>query len=332
MIGRNMDAKKGTKCLSLLAVILLTTVLNGCSINTLVANALTGDGASAVFTGDSDPELVGAALPFAIKMYEALLYATPGHQGLMLTTGSLFVMYANAFVQGPAERLDPFYYADERHAALDRARNLYLRGHRILLDALERRHRGFASVAESFARDAEREGDMRRFLQRFRARDVPFLYWTVLSGLAAFSISPQDLELSRQLSNWHLMIERAFELDPDFGGASLDEFLVLYFASLPLLMGRDVERARFHFYRAMEKTGWTSTGALISYAASISIRQDEGVFDVDTFRERLDMVLGIDPDDNPATRLVTILDQRRARWMLDNIYELFPSFIMFPDG
>jgi len=303
---------------SLLAVSLAATAFTGCSINTLVANALTGEGASTVFTGDSDPELVRDALPFAIKMYEALLYTTPRHQGLMLTTGSLFVMYANAFVHGPADRL-PVYEWRAREEALARAKQLYLRGHRILLDALEQRHRGFTAAAES-------EDTLRPFLQRFRRRDVPLLYWIVASGLAAYSVDVFDFELAAYIPRWHLMIERAFELDPDFGGATLDEFLVLYFASLPEMLGGDRDRARYHFGRAMEKTGGSSTSALISYARSLSIPEQ----DFDTFEERLQAVLAINPDDNPATRLMTILDQRTARWLLDNAYNFF-AFLPFPD-
>jgi len=311
--------KRTTKRLSLSlllpAALLTLPVWTGCSINTLVANALTGDGASTVFTGDSDPELVGAALPFAIKMYEALLYSTPRHQGLMLTTGSLFVMYANAFVHGPADRL-PVYEWQAREEALSRAKQLYLRGHRILLDALEQRHRGFASAAQS-------EDAMRNFARRFRRQDVPFLYWTVASGLAAYSVDVFDFDLAANIPVWHVMIERAFELDPGFAG--LDEFLVLYFASLPEMLGGDMERARYHFERAMAATGGNSTGALISYARSISIPEQ----DFDTFEERLRSVLAINPDDNPATRLVTILDQRTARWLLDNAYNFF-AFLPFP--
>jgi len=56
-----------------------------CSLKKLamnqVANALTGSGSSTVFTGDNDPELVGDALPFAIKMYESLLAAEPAPPG-----------------------------------------------------------------------------------------------------------------------------------------------------------------------------------------------------------------------------------------------------------
>ncbi|MCL2191056.1 MAG: TRAP transporter TatT component family protein [Treponema sp.] len=300
---------------ALVLAALLPAAWTGCSINTLVANALTGDGASTVFTGDSDPELVGAALPFAIKMYEALLYSTPRHQGLMLTTGSLFVMYANAFVHGPADRL-PVYEWQEREEALARAKQLYLRGHRILLDALEQRHRGFAAAAES-------EDAMRNFARRFRRQDVPFLYWAVASGLAAYSVDVFDFDLAANIPVWHVMIERAFELDPGFSG--LDEFLVLYFASLPEMLGGDRERARYHFGRAMEATGGNSTGALISYARSLSVPEQ----DFDTFQERLLSVLAINPDDNVATRLVTVLDQRTARWLLDNAHNFF-AFLPFP--
>ena len=52
--------------------LLFLTLMTSCSINKMaikaVSNALTGAGSSDVFTGDPDPELVGDALPFAIKM------------------------------------------------------------------------------------------------------------------------------------------------------------------------------------------------------------------------------------------------------------------------
>jgi len=304
-----------------LLALALAALLTGCSINRLVANALTGDGASAVFTGDPDPELVGAALPFAIKMYEALLYTTPGHQGLMLTTGSLFVMYANAFVHGPADML-PFYEWQAREEGLARAKQLYLRGHVILMDAMAQRHRGFAAAFDGG------EDALRPFLSRFRRQDVPLLYWIVTSGLAAYSIDVFDFELSARIPMWHMMIERAFELDPDFGGADLDEFLVLYYASLPEMLGGDRERARWHFGRVMEKTGGRSAAALVSYAQSISVPEQ----DFETFEARLQSALAINPDDDPSTRLVTILNQRRARWLLDNAHNYF-GFLPFPgDG
>ena len=111
-----------------------------CSIKKMamkqVANALTAPGGSTVFTGDNDPEFVGDALPFAIKMYESLLASIPQHQGLQLRTGSLYVMYANAFLHTPAEMLVDEEY-EKQEFLLKRAKNLYLRGRDILLEALD---------------------------------------------------------------------------------------------------------------------------------------------------------------------------------------------------
>jgi len=62
------------------ALFILGLLLSGCSIKkmamNMVGNALTGDGGT-VFLSDNDPELVGDALPFAIKMYESL--TEPAH-------------------------------------------------------------------------------------------------------------------------------------------------------------------------------------------------------------------------------------------------------------
>jgi predicted anti-sigma-YlaC factor YlaD len=310
MEGMTIKVLRPSLFASLLFAVLAASAFSGCTVNTLVANALTGGDAAVVFTGDPDPQLVGDAIPFALKMYEALLHSTPNHVGLMLTTGSMFVMYANAFVQGPAEML-PATEVRARNEANDRAMQLYMRGYSILTDALEQRYRGFSSAIEN-------EQDFKLFVQRFRKQDVPLLYWTVAGGLSAYSLDPMG-ELSFYMPMWQFMIEKAYELDPDYGGATLDEFFVLYYASIPEMMGGDMERARHHFDIAMEKTGGRSSSALISYANAISRAENDRA----TFEQRLRSVLALNPDDNPSARLVTVLDQRKARWLLDNADSIF---------
>ncbi|MCL2044645.1 MAG: TRAP transporter TatT component family protein [Treponema sp.] len=300
------------------ACCLLLIISSGCSINTLVANALTGDGSTAVFTGDSDPQLVGDAIPFAIKMYEALLDGNPGHQGLMLTTGSMFVMYANAFVHGPAERL-PSEEWQAREEGLMRAKRLYLRGITILYDALDAKYRGFRDAAGQ-------EDTFQAYLGRVKKEDVDLLYWAVAGGLAAYSIDILDFELSMRMPEWTAMILRAYELDPDFNGTALDEFLLLFYASLPFELGGDIERAKYHFRQAQDKTGGNNAGAYISYAKVISTHER----DYATFRDYLERALAVDPDADIATRLVTIINQREARWLLDNAGNFFSS-VDLPD-
>ncbi|MCL2440806.1 MAG: TRAP transporter TatT component family protein [Treponema sp.] len=303
------------------ALICLLFLLSACSINriamNLVADALTGDGSADVFTSDSDPQLVGDAIPFAIKMYEALLSQNPNHQGLINTTGSMFVMYANAYVQGPAEML-PQYRFLERQMAMDRAKNLYLRGLELLYRGLELKYPGFSA--------ASAEGRLPVILARMKKADVPALYWSSAAGLSAYSIDLLDFELSARIPEWNAMIHRAYELDPDFGGYSLDEFLIIFYASLPEVMGGDIEKAKVHFQRAVEKSRGNSTGAYVSYAEFISVPAQ----DYDTFKDYLEKALAIDPDIDKSARLVNIITQRRARWLLDNAW-LYFSFLPIPD-
>jgi predicted anti-sigma-YlaC factor YlaD len=270
-----------------------------------VADALTGEGSGEIFTGDSDPELVGAALPFAIKMYESLLSGNPGHQGLILTTGSLFVMYANAFVQGPAELLPRDKYA-EREAALERSKKLYLRGADILYGGLERKYPGFTG--------ASKKGELPKILSKMKKADVPSLYWSAAGYLSAYSLNPFDMELGIRIPEFAALINRAYELDPDFGSGSLDDFYVLLYASIPESLGGDKSKAELHYRRAIEKSKGLLAGPYVSYASAVSIPAQ----DYDTFKNNIDAALAIDPDADPANRLVNIISQRKARYLRDS--------------
>ena len=284
----------------------------------LVADALTGEGGTDVFTGDNDPQLVGDAIPFAIKMYESLLAGNPTHQGLMFTTGSLFIMYANAFIQGPAEML-PHNDWRAREAAMMRAKQMYLRGYNILYDALDAKYRGFK---QGIANESTRQS----FINRIKKDDVGLLYWAVAGGLSAYSIDIMDFQLSAKIPEWNAMIHRAYELDPNFGGCALDEFFIIFYASLPDVLGGDPEQALVHFQRAIEKSKGTSTGAYLSYAQNISLPAQ----DYDAFEYNLKKVLEINVDDDVSTRLVNIINQRKAKWLLDNAWQFF-SFLPIPD-
>jgi len=293
---------------SILAVFSLS--LPSCSMLDIVADALTGEGSSDVFTGDSDPQLVGDAIPFAIKMYEALLSQNPKHQGLINTTGSMFVMYANAFVQGPADLLPRSMY-EERQAAMERSKSLYLRGLKILYDGLELKYKGFST--------AFRSGKLPGILKKMKKDDVPALYWSSAAGLSAYSLNPFDLELGMRIMEFHALVERAYELNPDFNDGALDEFFLLFYGSLPEGMGGDRSKVDLYYQRALKKTNYLAAGPYVSYAQSICIPAQ----DYDKFKELLGKALEIDPNANPSNRLVNIISQRKARYLLDSAAQFF---------
>jgi predicted anti-sigma-YlaC factor YlaD len=289
-------------------------ILSSCSVNKLamnmIADALTGDGSSDVFTGDPDPQLVGDAIPFAIKMYEALLAANPNHQGLLNMTGSMFVMYANAFVQGPAERLPQSMYA-EKEAAKARSKSLYLRGLDLLYRGLELKYPGFSA---SF-----KNGTLQSILSKMNNKDIPALYWSAAAGLMSFSLNPFDMSLGVRIPEFYALVNRAYELNPDYNNGALDEFLLLFHASIPESMGGDKSKIEIHYQKALEKSGGTSAGTYVSYAQAVLIPAQN----YDKFKELLDTALAIDVNKNPSTRLVNILAQQKARYLLDSAYMFF---------
>jgi len=302
---------------------LLSVYLISCSVNTMamdmVADMLTGEGGTNAFTSDNDPKLVGEALPFAIKLYETLLASNPEHEGLLLTTGSLFIMYANAFVQGPAEMLPSAQY-EEREAALARSKQLYLRGYEILNRALELKYRGFSNASVN-------DGSMQSILLKVKKADVGLLYWTVAGGLSAYSIDILDFELSASIPEWTAMIQRAYELDPDFGVATLDEFFIIFYASLPESMGGSPQRAEEHFKKAIEKTKGNSVGAYVSFAQLVCVPAEN----YDAFNDSLEKAVAVDVDLDMSNRLVNVINQHKAQWLLDHAWRHF-YFLPMPEN
>ncbi|MDR0403533.1 MAG: TRAP transporter TatT component family protein [Treponema sp.] len=299
----------------ILLVLTVPLLFLSCSINKLVINkvsdSLTGEGQNEVFMGDSDPELVAGALPFAIKMYETLLANNPNHQGLIVTTGSLFIMYANAFVQGPAEFLPPEAYR-EKQAQMERAGRLYRRGAVIIEGGREKKYPGW--------NDAKNDPEKRAsFLAGTKKEDVPLLYWTAAGVLSAYALNPFDLDLGMRIPELSALVARAYELDPGYNFGALDEFYLLFYASLPEGMGGDMEKAEFHYKKALEKSKGLTAGPHVSYAKAVAVPAQ----DYRLFTACLEAALAIDTEHESANRLVNILAQNRARYLLENAAEFF---------
>jgi predicted anti-sigma-YlaC factor YlaD len=296
------------------AAIGLVLSLGACSIEKLAvkkaAGMLSGPSSADVFSTDNDPDFVGDALPFAIKLYETLLASVPEHDGLRLRTGSLYIMYANAFVQTPAD-MTPRRDLETKEYLLDRAKNLYLRGRDILFIALEKKNPQI--------RRQLRERRYAEAMAPFKRADAPLLYWTALGWVAAFSVDPFDMTLGQTVPQTRAMIERVAALEPGYGRGALDAFYVSYYGSLPEYLGGDVAKAREHFAKAQAVAGRTDTSSLIALATTVSVKEQNAA----EFKTLLGQVLEFDPDSHPPTRLVNILNRRKARWLLDHIDDFF---------
>jgi predicted anti-sigma-YlaC factor YlaD len=301
---------RATKSLLGLAAtgVLLTT---GCSIKKFAINKI-GDSlaeSGTTFASDDDPELIGNAVPFSLKLMESLLEASPRHRGLLLATASGFTQYAYAFVQQEADRLED-QDLEQAAAARVRARRLYLRARDYGLRGLETRHESFSAQLRADARAAVRVA---------KVEDVPLLYWTAAAWGAAVSLSKDNPDLVADQPVFEALIDRALELDEQFDTGTIHAFLISYEPSRQGAQGDPYDRSRVHFERVVGLTGGQLAGPFVALAEAVSVsRQDRREFET-----LLQRALDIDADARPEWRLANLIIQRRARWLLSRADQLF---------
>ena len=296
--------------LGLLALVLAGS---GCSVNQLVTRKL-GDTLAqggGVYASDNDPELIKQAVPFSLKLMESVLAENPHHRGLLCATSSGFTQYAYAFVQQDADEME----SHDVQAALAlryRARRLYLRARDYALRGLEEAHPGFTRQLRADPATAVRD---------LRKSDVPLAYWAAASWGAAIGIIKNDSDLIAELPQVEALIDRALMLDEAYDSGTIHGFLVTYEMSRPTGNGSPAARARAHFARAVQLSGGQQASPYVSLAESVSIAEQNRK----EFESLLHQALAIDADAKPEWRLVNLVMQRRAHWLLSQADDLIAN-------
>ncbi|MDA8017588.1 MAG: TRAP transporter TatT component family protein [Thermoanaerobaculia bacterium] len=294
----------------LLFLPLAALIVCSCSVKKLAigtfADAL-AEG-TAVYASDDDPQLVGQALPFALKTLEGLLESDPRNVDLLLSTCQGFTTYSYGFAELEAAWVEYADY-DEFVFQRDRALRLYLRARDYCLRALESVHPG---LPEALTRSPGTA------LQDTSIDDVPSLYWTAASWGATINLGLHRPDLVVDLPSVRALVERLLVLAPDYGEGSVQEAAMLLYA-LPEAMGGDYEKAVAHRDRAIELHGGRRASTYVAFASTVSVaRQDRT-----QFRTMLQKALAIDTEAAPVHRLANVLGQRRAQQLLDHIDDLF---------
>jgi predicted anti-sigma-YlaC factor YlaD len=296
----------------LLAALGCVLLLSGCSIKKLavnkIGNALANSGTT--FSGDDDPDLIGDALPFSLKLMESLLAESPKHRGLLFAASSGFTQYAYVYVQQPAEQLETQDLSKSQELR-SRARRLYIRGRDYGLRGLEVKHPAFGRLLRENPEAAVRTVTGKS--------EVPLLYWTAASWGLAIANAKDNPDLIADQPLVEALIDRALALDSDYDHGAIHGFLISYEPSRQGVKGDFADRCRSHFQQQVKLTGGQLASPYVALAEAVSVqKQDEA-----EFQDLLKKALAIDPDDRPEWRLNNIVTQRRARWLLERESELF---------
>jgi predicted anti-sigma-YlaC factor YlaD len=306
-------ARRRSRPGSLLCGLLVTglvAALPGCSVRQYAlnqaANALSGSSAS--FATDDDPDLIGDAAPFSLKLTESVLTEAPRNVPLLTAASRGFAQYAFAYVQQPGEALEDRDVAGAQRE-LKRARALYRRARDYGLRGLDVTHPGFSAKLQTDARAAAAS---------LRRDDVPLAYWTAVAWAAQISLSKDDPRTVGEIPQMEALIDRALALDETFEAGAIHTFLISYELVRAQRKADPVAAARAHFERAVRLSRGQLAGPYVSLAEAVDVAaQDRAAFEA-----HLNQALAIDVDANPASRLANLIMQRRARWLLSRTEQL----------
>lgn len=276
-----------------------------------VADAMSGQGT--VYASDNDPELVRDAIPFALKTMEQLADALPRHAGIRVALDRTCTSLAVGFYKDEAERTEDRDVAASK-PLYKRAKKMSLRARDYGLDAFDLRVPGAKKAFLSGDRAAEKAA-----LDKMTKADVEMLYWLGASWASAISVGKDDMDLVGQLPRVGLVMERALALDESWDQGTLHEFFILFDTARGTEQGGGNKKALAHYERALELDKGSRLSPKVSLAETVMIDTQNKK----EFTRLLTEVREADVDAHPTERLVNILAQRRAAWLLARTDELF---------
>ena len=288
--------------------LLAFSMLSGCSIKTMAVGAMSGAFADAqdVFLTDEDPDLVGEALPFTLKTLETLLVSSPKDSELLLSACTVCTLYTYGFVVPQAWPLDDVDYQAAEAVRL-RASKLYQRAWGYALRGLEGRHAG---LGDHLRRDPDTA------VALLTKRDVALAVWGAAALGAAIGMAPDNPELTADIALVGALLKRGLALEEDFKDGLIHELLIAYEVAS---FGGSLDKARQHYQRAMVLSRNRSCPAMVTWAESALVQQQNRK----EFEQILARVRSFDGDAFPEKRLLNLLAQRRAAWLLSRVDELF---------
>ncbi len=260
------------------------------------------------YARDDDPELIWAAAPFALKTIDGFLLRNPRDTKLLLAATIGYTQYAYGGLVQDADLIEKTDY--------DRAVHLRRRACRLLIRARDYGIRGAATVLPGF--EDKLRSDPAAALSAAEKKDVPLLFWTACAWGAAISLGKDDPELMADLFIVEAIMKRVMELDEEFDLGSPHDFMI----SLEGARngnGGTYESAEKHYRRALEISGGRRASVHVTFAEAVLLPKQKRA----EFVAELEAALKIPVEATPDQRLANIIAQRRARWLMDKVDELF---------
>lgn len=229
---------------------------------------------------------------------DGLILRNPEDPGLLRNGVQIYTAYASAFVIG----------TDSARAftLLDRALEYGFELWRIRF--------GWESVSNMPIDDWHAE------LQHVSRNDVADLYWTANAWATWITVHPESMVALADLPHVLAALQRVLELDDSFQNGSVHLFFGMYYSIQPAGLGRDLEKSRLHFERAIELAGPHAMLPRVLYARYYG----RAAFDEELFTSILDQVTRSPSRcPEPDLNLMNAIARERAAGYLQQKEDLF---------
>ncbi|HEY1585972.1 MAG TPA: TRAP transporter TatT component family protein [Polyangia bacterium] len=292
--------------LSLAALLLCAGCLKQIALGS-VADSLSASGNG--YARDDDPELVRDSIPVIIKLMEQIHEALPKHKELAVALTRTTTSYGVAFIAEDADRVED-RDVQAGKVLRTRAKRMFLRARGYGLDSLELAVPGSRAALMGNDRDKRAAA-----IAQAKKADVPALYWLAAAWGSAIANAKDDMQLVGDLPIVAALMKRALALDESWEEGAIHEFFITYDAA----QGDGKAAAKKHFERALELSHNKKLSPYVTYAEAVCVDAQ----DKKEFVRLLDKVIAFDVDSDLDHRLVNIIAQRRARWLMSRIADLF---------
>lgn len=279
----------------ILALLALTCLAPGCLPNKRLtvgaAASLLEDVAKASYR-QSDLRTIRQGMPAYLLLIDGMVEAMPDNERLLIAAAQGYSSFSSAFMGEE----------DREYAKL------------------------LAAKAKDYAvRALDRKG-IKGDLDEFRAsvatlskEDMDYIFWGAATWASWIGLNLDSVEAMADLPKVEILMRRALELDETYyyGGPHL--FMGIWYSSRPKMAGGDLDKARWHFTRALELGRGRFLMAHVYYADLYARR----IQDRDLFTSVLDEALRTPANVVPDLTLLNTVAQAKARALLDSVDDYF---------
>ncbi|MEM7158762.1 MAG: TRAP transporter TatT component family protein [Myxococcota bacterium] len=298
-----------------IAGVLGALATSGCNVNRLTANTTSKalDYGSVALDREADLEFARYAFPASLKTLETFLVSSPENKELLLLLARGYNAYAFGIVEGDLEHAQIDGPEEDVEDLARRAKIHYLRAREYgfrWLDRPKLKEAAFASDLETLAAE----------VAELDKEDAPGLFWAVYGWASAVNLAKDDPHLMSGLSSIEMLMNRMFELDPDYNAGAPYALLGVFHASKPPALGGDPVVAKKFFDEGLAAHGENLLLPFLVARFYATMVQDRALFD-----EMIAKVAEADVTEHPDLRLTNEIARDRARFWAKHVDEIILS-------